>query len=350
MNLKILTRSSAAGLLHRFHTRLLLLGAVATIAVAVGAGFAFAKTGPPAIGTGVVVINTNLAYENGAAAGTGMVLSSSGEILTNNHVIDGATTIKIVIPGTGHTYTAHVVGYDVSADVAVLQATGASNLKTVSIGNSSTLTVGQAVTATGNAEGTGALTTTSGEITGLAKAITVSNDQGGTESLANLIETNALLEPGDSGGPLLNAAGKVVGMDTAASVGYGAFQETASTDAYAIPINPALTIAAQIEASKASATVHVGATAFLGVEVTSNGDDVSGAIIGAVLTGGPAANAGLAAGDVITAIDGHTVAAPTALGTILLNEKAGAHVSVAYQDTSGASHTATVTLASGPPQ
>jgi S1-C subfamily serine protease len=303
-----------------------------------------------AIGTGVVVIDTNLAYQNGEAAGTGMVLTSSGEILTNNHVIRGATTIKIVVPGTSHTYAARVVGYDVSADVAVLQARGAGNLKTVSLGNSSAIKVGQTVSATGNAGGTGTLSTTSGEITGIARAITVSDDQGGTESLSGLIETNSQLEPGDSGGPLLNAAGKVIGMDTAASVGYGRFQETASTDAYAIPINSALAIAQKIEAGNASATVHVGTTAFLGVDVASNGSGSPGAIIAAVVSGGPAANAGLAAGDVIASIDGHAISSPAALGTTLLGEKAGARISATYVATTGASQTTTITLASGPPQ
>jgi S1-C subfamily serine protease len=335
--------------LHRFHTRFLVFAAVAIIAVGLGAGFAFARTQSPSIGTGVVVIDTRLAYEDGAAAGTGMVLTSSGEILTNNHVIDGATTVKIVVPGTGHTYTAHVVGYDVSADVAVLQASNAANLKTISIGNSSTLKVGEAVTATGNAGGAGSLTTNSGKITGIAQAITVSDDQGGSESLSGLIETSSQLEPGDSGGPLLNAAGQVIGMDTAASTGYG-YRQMASNDSYAIPINTAVAIAAQIEAGNASTAVHVGSTAFLGVDVASNGHSSSGALIGAVVANGPASKAGLVDGDVITAIDSRTVSSPTSLGAILQTEEAGARVSITFLDTSGASHTTTVTLASGPPQ
>jgi S1-C subfamily serine protease len=206
------------------------------------------------------------------------------------------------------------------------------------------------VTATGNAEGAGKLTTTSGEITGLARSISVSDDNGEAKTLSGLIEMNTLLEPGDSGGPLRNAAGKVIGMDTAASVGYGPYQETASTDAYAIPINTAVAIATDIEAGNASTTVHTGATAFLGVDVASNGSDVSGAIIEAVLPGGAASTAGLVAGDVITSIDSHTVFSATALSAVLASEKAGARVSITYLDSSGASHATTITLASGPPQ
>ena len=122
-----------------------------------------------------------------------MVLTSSGEVLTNNHVIRGATSIKIAVPGTNHTYTAKVVGYDVADDVAVLQAAGASNLNTIETAASSAVAVGDAVTAVGNADGTGKLTSATGSITGVQKAIVVSDDQGGTESLSGLIETDHLL-------------------------------------------------------------------------------------------------------------------------------------------------------------
>ena len=174
------------------------------------------------------------------------MLTSSGEVLTNNHVIQGATSVEVVVPGTTHHYSAKVVGYDVSADVSVIQLSGASNLKTASLGDSSKVTTGQAVEALGNAGGTGTLTSASGTVTGLAKSITVSNDQGGTESLRGLIETNAALQPGDSGGPLLNGKGQVIGMDTAASAGF-TFRTAGASDAYAIPINTARTIANQIE-------------------------------------------------------------------------------------------------------
>jgi S1-C subfamily serine protease len=350
-----LRRARWSQLLSRFHARVVLLALAGSAALAVAAGFASARPAP--IGTGVVVIDTTLAYQGGEAAGTGMVLTSSGEILTNNHLIRGATTIKIVVPGTGHSYAATVVGYSVSADVAVLQARGASNLKTVAVGNSSTLKIGQSVTAVGNAGGTGSLVSTSGTLTGLRRSITVSDDQGGTTSLTGLIETNAALESGDSGGPLLNTAGKVVGMDTAASVS-GGFQQISTADGYAIPINKALTIAKRIDSGTASATVHVGATAYLGVVVVPADaawrygytGSSSGAVIAGVASGGPAAKAGLTAGDTITALDGRAVSTSTALSTILLKEKPGVRVTVTYTDSTSASQTTTVTLASGPPQ
>src|SRR5438876_7193062 len=157
--------------------RVVLLVVVALLAASVGAGLALAHGSAKPIGSGVVVIDTNLAYQGNAAAGTGMVLTSSGEVLTNNHVISGATTIKVVVPKTGHSYKARVVGYDRTADVALLQLQGASNLKTVSIG-SAKLSVGATVTALGNARGTGTITSARGTVTGLGKSIMASDDQG----------------------------------------------------------------------------------------------------------------------------------------------------------------------------
>ena len=330
------------------------------VAMTIGAGAAYAArqaTKTASIGTGIVVVNTNLAYQNGQAAGTGMVLTSSGEILTNNHVIAGATTIKVVVPGTSHSYTGRVVGYSVAKDVAVIQLANASNLKTVSTANSSALTVGAKVTAVGNAGGGGKLTSSTGTVTGLGKSIAVQDDSGGTEQLSNLIETNAGLQPGDSGGPLLNSTGRVVGMDTAGSVGGGRFAAYAASDGYAIPINDALAIAKQIEAGSASTLVHIGATPFLGVGVESVGSSpfedtgaTSGLVIANVVSGGAADNAGLATSDVITAVDGKAVSAQSDLQSILLAHKPGDKITIAYSDSYGQAQTVTVPLGSGPAQ
>jgi len=331
--------------------RVLPLAATVAGLAFVGAGLAYAKTRPKLVGTGVVVIETNLAYQGAEAAGTGMVLTSSGEVLTNNHVIRGATTIKVVVPGTGRSWGASVVGYDVTHDVAVLQASGASNLKTVSLGNSLAVKVGQAVKAVGNADGTGSLTLARGTVTGVARSITVSDDQGGSEDLTRLIETNATLQPGDSGGPLFNTSGKVIGMDTAASANdNGGFEPLASDDGYAIPINQAITIAKQIENGKASRTVHIGGTAFLSLEIDTGGYDGSGAAVANVVDGGPAANAGLVPGDVITSFAGHAVGSASDLTSLVLAQKPGTKVSVSYVDNDGLSSTTLVTIGSGPPQ
>jgi S1-C subfamily serine protease len=299
---------------------------------------------------GIVDITTNLAYQNAAAAGTGMVLTSSGEVLTNNHVIRGATTIRVTDPSTGRKYSATVVGYDLAADVAVLQLKGASGLKTVSLGDSSKVKVGQAVTALGNAGGVGGTPiAATGRITGLGKSITAS-DGGTSERLTGLLETDAGIQPGDSGGPLVDANDNVIGMDTAASAGF-AF-ESGGSDAYAIPINRALTIAKQIEAGH-SASAHIGATAFLGIEVApvdsfSHSQAVAGAVVAGVVHASPAERAGLVYGDVIVALNNHRIASPTTLTALIQKQSPGAKVQIRWIDSSGTSHTAQATLASGP--
>jgi S1-C subfamily serine protease len=339
--------------------RIALVVLVALPVLGAGAAFAALKTSAPAIGKGIVVIDTNLAYQGAAAAGTGMVLTSSGEILTNNHVIQGATTIKAVVPGTKHSYTATVLGYDATRDVAVLQLKNASNLKTIGIGDSSAVKIGASVTAVGNANGTGRLTSAKGTVSGLRKSITVHGDNGGSEHLSSLIETNAALQPGDSGGPLLASSGKVIGMDTAASTGsgFGFADYNSSTDAYAIPINSATAIARQIVSGISSATVHIGGTPFLGIEVggfqtspfAGGNGATAGVVVAGTVSGGSAASAGLTEGDVITAVDGKAVSSSSGLQSLILAHKPGDSVNVAFTDAYGQSQTATVTLGSGPP-
>jgi S1-C subfamily serine protease len=317
-------------------------------AVAVGAHAALAHTSRATVQTGVVVVDTNLAFQNGAAAGTGIVVTSSGEVVTNNHVIRGASKITVVVPQTHKKYVANVVGYDVNDDVAVLQLQHASGLSTIKLGNSASLKVGQSVTAVGNAGGTGSLTVTTGKITGLARAITVSDDSGGAERLAGLVETDAQLQPGDSGGPLLDAAGAVIGIDTAASAGFS-FRD--ANDGYAIPIDHVVTIAKQVVAGRSSATVHVGRTAFLGVSVQpADAFGGGGVLVAGAVSGGPAAKAGLGAGDIITAVSGRSVTSQTALVAALLVHHPGDTVTVSWADRLGNKHATKVVLASGPPQ
>ena len=322
----------------------------------------------------VDVVSTD-GYQGATAAGTGIVLSSNGEVLTNNHVIEGATSIKVTDIGNGKTYTATVVGYDASHDVAVIQLQGASGLTTANLGNSSSVQTGDSVTALGNAEGKGGTpSVASGTVTALNQSITASDELSSvSEQLTGLIETNAPIQPGDSGGPLVNSYGQVIGMDTAAGSIYQLQgQSSTATQAYAIPIDDALSIAKQIESGTTSADVHIGATAFLGLEIGSSsssgngsggfdpfgglGDpngqgsqsSTNGVSIAGTVSGSPAANAGLTAGDTITAIGGQSVSSAEDVAHALVKHHPGDSISVSWTDQSGQSHTTTVTLASGP--
>ena len=310
-----------------------------------GSSSAAPGTASAAQEVGIVDINTVLGYENGRAAGTGMVLTSSGEILTNNHVVDGATKITVRIVSSGATYSASVVGTDPTQDIAVIQLSGASGLQTAHFGSASSVKVGDAVTGVGNAGGAGGTpSAASGTVVALDQPITAADQNGGNaEHLTGTIETDAQIQAGDSGGPLYDSAGKVIGMDTAASTNGGA-----TTAGYAITIDHALALASAIEsATSSTSTIHLGLPAFLGVSVDVSAT-VSGAGVTGVFSGGPAARAGITGGDVITRLGGASITTGNALRTALTQYRPGQSVSVTWTDQAGASHTATVTLATGP--
>ena len=293
---------------------------------------------------GVVDITTVLKYQSAEAAGTGMVLTSNGEILTNNHVVDGATSITVTVVSTGKTYSGTVVGTDPSQDVAVIQLTGASGLKTINLGNSSTVAVGSAVVAVGNAGGVGGTpSAVAGTVQALDQSITASDENGSnSEKLIGLIMSNAPIQAGDSGGPLYNSAGQVVGIDTA---GDSSSSRTAATEAYSIPINTALSIAKQIEAGQASDIIHLGYPAFLGIGLS---ETATSALITDVLSGSPVTAAGVVAGDTITGVGSYPVTSAADLKTAIGHYKPGQKVVLTWTDAAGASHSATITLMTGP--
>src|SRR5215813_13343490 len=239
---------------HRFRHRCLMAATANSGNTILTTSQVAAQTNP-----GLVDVVSTLGLQQAASAGTGLVLTPSGEILTNNHVIKGATSIRVTDIGNGRTYPAKVVGYNQSKDIAVLQLVGASGLQTVALGDSSTVKVGDKVVAVG-------------KVAGLGAAINASDGGAGTvEHLTGLIRRSAPIQPGDSGGPLVSNTGKVIGIDTAGSSSAGfQFQggQSQATQAFAVPINEAVAIAHQIEAGQASATVHIGATGILGVGVT----------------------------------------------------------------------------------
>jgi S1-C subfamily serine protease len=294
---------------------------------------------------GVVTIVSTLNYDASyKSAGTGMILTSGGLILTNNHVVQGATSIQVTDESTGETYTADVVGTDATNDVAVLKLQDATGLTPVDFDSSGDVAPGDVVHSTGNAEGTGDLVTAQGTVLATDQSITVQSESGsGTESLSGLIEVDADVVSGDSGGPLRDSDGDVVGIVTAASQG------SSTITGYAIPIDHALSIAKQIQSGTGSSTVQIGLPAFLGAQISSTTTGTAGGVtIAGTVEGSAAASAGLVAGDVITAIDGTTVADSSALTAAIQAHDSGDQVSVTWTDTAGTSHTATVTLGDGP--
>ena len=297
--------------------------------------------------TGVVVIDTVLGYQNAQAAGTGMVLSSDGTVLTNNHVVEGSTSIRVTVISTGRTYNASVVGTDASDDVAVIKLSGASGLDTVTTDTTSNISTGTSVVAVGNAGGTGSLTAATGTVTATGQSITATDDSGANaEQLEGLLQTDAAIQAGDSGGPLFDTDGDVVGINTAAAT----TQSGATAAGYAIPIGDAVTIAKQIVAGDESDTIRIGLPAFLGISLSQQqtGAATGGATIAGVIADLPAAQAGLVAGDTITAVDGTTVSSASDLSTVMDTLDPGQSVSLTWTTADGSSQTAQVTLVEGP--
>ncbi len=347
------------------------------------------------VSPGLVKITSNLHFEGGQAFATGMVISRSGLVLTNNHVIDGTNGLTATVFDTGRRYAARWLGYDKSDDVAVLQLVGASGLRTVPLGNSATVRPADGVIALGNANGTGRITTVTGKITGLNRTITASDSGANSETLHGMLQTNAHIVPGDSGGSLVSTSGRVIGMDTAAAAGNSL--SGGQSIGFAIPINKALRIARQVVAGQASSAIRIGTSGFLGVLVAGgqassvaspgsqrrlqlqqqasqglgggagagraclNNDQnagvpataapvKSGALVLGNLCGTPSARAHIYPGDVITGVGGHPISTPNSLSSILLNYRAGASASVTWVDTSGRKHTSTLVLAQAPPK
>jgi S1-C subfamily serine protease len=335
-----------------------------------------------AVEPGIVDVTASLQYLQETAEGTGFVIDAgAGLVLTNNHVIDGATGVTVTLVTSGKSFPARVLGYDPADDVALLQVRGATGLEAVTIGDSAQVRVGTPVLAIGNEAGQGGSPTVApGEISGLGRTIVASDQSSGlTETLHGMMQTDADIRPGDSGGPLADAAGRVIGIDTAAG---GA----AVYSGYAIPVDRALPIARQIATRHPGPGVQIGLPASLGVLVpdstssdprTQASEELrragtvsgstrrclsgttaavpasiaparSGALIDGVLCGSAADGAGLFAGDVIVSVGGRAVTSPGSLTAILGTYRPGSQVSLAWVSPGGSLHTAVVTLTAGP--
>src|SRR5919197_4253832 len=351
----------------------------------------------------IVDINTTIASARGSAkaAGTGIILTSSGEVLTNNHVVEGATSVNVSIDGHG-THQAKVLGVDPSRDVALVQVQGVSGLPTAKLADSSSLKVGQSVAVLGNACGQGDTQVTTGHITGLNQSVTAQDDTGGAEKLTGMVAVDAHIVPGDSGGAIVNSSGQVVAMTTAGNGGdnacgndgaglQGSFVppgsgtdpggsggngssggaevpggsggsdgsgggQSDSTTGFGVPMSTAVSVVNQIRAEKWSSEVLPGQTGFLGVEGQSLTQAAAqrlglsvdgGVLIVGFADSSPAQNAGIPRNAVITAIAGKAVTSTQTLQQQLAQHKSGDKVTVSWTDASG-SHSSTVTLGTGP--
>jgi S1-C subfamily serine protease len=312
-----------------------------------------AKVDPALVDINTVV---QTATSTGAASGTGMIITSSGEVLTNNHVVDQSISISVTIAGRAGSYKAHVIGVSPTADVALIQIEGVSGLPTVTFADSTSVRVGDPVVALGNALGQGGTPAlTQGQITALDQTITASEGNGRSETLTGMIQSDAGISPGDSGGALVNSAGQVIGMITAGEA--QGFRTTVSQVGYAVNTNSALAVVNEIRAGHASADVIIGPVGYLGVQIRDLNpalaaqvglDITSGPLVWVVQAGSPAEQAGMARLSVITAIGGTSVDSSLTLGDALHAYKPGANVAVSWIDQNGASHTKTLTLTTGP--
>ncbi len=344
------------------------------------------------VAPGLVIINTTLQYRTESAAATGMVISKDGLVLTNNHVIENSTAIT-ARTANGHQYQAKVLGYDITGDIALIQLEGASNLTTVPIGESNLVKTGDSVVGMGNAEGQNAIVPVAGQVTALNQTITAGDRAGSItqETLHNMIQTSADIVSGDSGGPLANSAGQVIGMDTAGQQGGFSVQQDAS--GYAIPIDHALAVAHQIGQGQASSTVTIGYPPFMGIyighgsssdpqaqaEQQANGSQFggfggngsgnqscytndqnlgvpdsianvsSGTLILGTICNGPAVAAGMTAGSVITAVNGQAIGSPDSLTGLVSKFRPGTTIQVTWVSPSGQRSTSNIKLTAGPP-
>jgi len=271
-----------------------------------------------------------------------MILSSSGYILTNNHVVESSTSITVTVETTGKTYTAVVVGTDKTADVAVLKLVGASGLSSVSFAAAEKVVDGQSIYSVGNAEGTGRLVTAVGTVGAVNQSLAIGSDEAsGSENLSGLIQLNSDVVSGDSGGPLFDKSGHVIGMVTAASSG------SSIVTGYAINIAQVLKVANAIEAGSTSSEIVLGYPAFAGINIPQ-AISAEGVPVASTFAGSPANKAAIGEGDVITALNGVAMTSANQLTAAVQSHRVGDTVNISWLDPQGVSHTAPITLVAGP--
>jgi len=312
-----------------------------------------ARTAISKIEPSIVLINTTVNSgfgRTGSGAGTGIIVTSAGEVVTNAHVVADASSIRVTVPGHG-TVSATVEGSDANADLALLRLQGLSGLPAATFASTSTVNVGDPVIAIGNAEGYGnPPSVTEGIVSALNRSLPAdSTDASG--ALHGLIQTDAAINPGNSGGALVDTAGRVIGITTAIAAGDRG--QAAQNIGFAITSDTVTRAIPALRAGRNVAPNNSGSNtttnrAFLGVQLQdTNGN---GAQVAIVTSGTPAASAGLAAGDVITNADGTKVTSASDLQAVLAKHKPGDRITITWQQggQNGQTRSATVTLATRP--
>ena len=304
------------------------------------------------------VVSIDVKSHGSEDEGTGMIITSSGEVVTNNHVIelytDGGETGTITVTEYGQKKSepTTLIGYNAQQDVALLKINNPTpNLPTVTFGSSSKAVVGDSVVAIGNALGlaAGTPTVTQGIVSALGRSVSAGGDGTATENLQNLIQTDAAINPGNSGGPLIDTAGQVIGMNTAVA-GSSEDGTDAQNIGFAIPIDEVEALLPQLE--KGGPASNEGG--YLGVDITTltpalreqyGFTPTSGVVVLDVVSGSPASKAGFVQGDVIVAVDGTAVSSAAGLQSIIEKDKSGQSVHVTFYR-GDIKRTTTVTLGS----
>jgi len=277
------------------------------------------------------------------AAGTGMILTSDGEVLTNNHVVSGATTVTVTLFGQTKALAAHVIGTDPSVDVALVQIDHASGLPTVTLGDSSQTRVGDTVLAIGNALAlAGGPSVTEGIVSAENRTLSAENDSGQTENLTGLLQTDAAINPGNSGGPLVDSQAQVVGMNTAVASSSSGNAPTQNIG-FAITVDSVKPLLSQLRkggtggAGPSGPAAVPANSAYIGVTVGSVTPALqvqdhltpsSGALVLSVEPGSPAEKAALQVNDVIVSLNGTTISNPTDLHAAIHPLKPGDQVAL----------------------
>lgn len=281
-------------------------------------------------------------------AGTGIIVTSDGLILTNKHVVEGASSFTVTTTD-GRQYTGKLIATDPANDVAFLRVE-ASGLQAAELGDSDKVEVGQRVVAIGNALGQFANTVTTGVISGKSRPIEASDGSGGMEQLTNLFQTDAAINPGNSGGPLLNIEGQVIGINTAIA------GQNAQNIGFAIPINEVKTTLDTVKTTGKIERPYLGVRYVMLTQAFAERNNLpvkEGALLRgddqtlAVVSGSPAQKAGLREGDIITKIGDKDVNTKTPLSNVVVQFKVGQTVDVKYYR-DGNEQTAKVTFEVSP--